>query len=86
MAQSEIENVLKIGFMNIRGQTGLTSQKQLQIESFIIREKIDILHLQEINISDDSFSSCSEISSSYNIIANNAINKYGTATIIKSDL
>ena len=71
--------------MNIRGQTGLTSTKQLQIESFIIREKLDILNLQEINIIEDSFSSCNTISSSFNIISNNAANKYGTATIIKSD-
>ena len=79
------ENMLKVGFMNIRGQTGLSDTKQLQIESFIIREKIDILHLQEINIVEDSFSSCNTISSGFNIISNNAANKYGTATIIKSD-
>ena len=44
MNQIDQENILKIGFMNIRGQTGLTSTKQLQIESFIIREKLDILN------------------------------------------
>ena len=85
MAQSKQENILKVGFMNIRGQTGLTSTKQIQIESFIIREKLDILHLQEINITEESFTSCNTISSSFSIISNNAINKYGTATIIKSD-
>ena len=74
MNQTNLENILKIAFMNIRGQTGLTNTKQLQIESFIIREKIDILHLQEINISEDSFSSCNTISSSFNIISNNAAN------------
>ena len=79
------DNVLKIGFMNIRGQTGLTSTKQLQIESFIIREKLDVLNLQEINIIEESFASCNTISSSFNIISNNAANKYGTASIIKSD-
>ena len=79
------DNILKIGFMNIRGQTGLTSTKQLQIESFIIRESLDILHLQEINIVEESFSACNAVSSSFNIISNNAANKYGTATIIKSD-
>ena len=71
--------------MNSRGQTGLNSTKQLQIESFIIREKLDILNLQEINIIEDSFSSCNTICSSFNIISNNAANKYGTASIIKSD-
>jgi exonuclease III len=85
MNQIDTENILKIGFMNIRGQTGLTSTKQIQIESFIIREKLDILNLQEINIIEDSFSSCNTICSSFNIISNNAANKYGTASIIKSD-
>ena len=71
--------------MNIRGQTGLTISKQIQIESFIIREKIDILHLQEINITEDSFSTCNTINAGFSIISNNAVNKYGTASIIKSD-
>ena len=69
MNQTSLENILKIGFMNIRGQTGLTSTKELQIESFIIREKIDILHLQEINITEDSFSACNTISSGFSIIS-----------------
>jgi exonuclease III len=85
MAQSKQENILKVGFMNIRGQTGLTSTRQIQIESFIIREKLDILHLQEISITEESFTSCNTISSSFSIISNNAVNKYGTVTIIKSD-
>ena len=72
--------------MNTRGQTGLTSAKQSQIESFLIKEKLDILNLQEIHISDDSFSTCNAICSSFNILSNNAISKYGTATIINSDL
>ena len=84
MDQTNKENILKVGFMNIRGQTGLTSTKQIQIESFLIREKLDILHLQEINITEESFTSCNTISSSFSIISNNAVNKYGTATIIKS--
>ena len=85
MNQTNSENILRVGFMNIRGQTGLSSTKQHQIESFIIRENVDILHLQEINIIEDSFSGCNTISSSFNIISNNAANKYGTATIIKFD-
>ena len=85
MNQTNVDNILKLGFMNIRGQTGLTVTKQVQIESFIIRENLDVLHLQEINITEESFSTCNTISSSFSIISNNAINKYGTATIIKSD-
>ena len=56
--------ILSIGFINIRGQTGLTSAKQAQIQSFLVKQEIDILHLQEINICDDSFSTCDVICSS----------------------
>ena len=77
--------ILSVGFMNIRGQTGLSNAKQAQIESFIIQQKLDVLHLQEINICEDSFSNCNVVSSSYNIISNNSPSKYGTASIVKSD-
>ena len=86
MNQENVDYSLRIGFMNIRGQTGLPISKQIQIEAFIIREKLDILHLQEINISEDSFTNCKTISNGFSIISNNAVNKYGTATIIKSEL
>ena len=66
--------------MNIRGQTGLDVSKQLQIENFIKSYRIDILNCQEINVLEDSFSQCEYITSSYNIITNNAQNKYGTLT------
>ena len=78
--------ILTLGFINIRGQTGLNSSKEAQIESFILNQKIDVLNLQEINICDDSFSHCDIISSSYNIISNNSPTKYGTACLIKSDI
>ena len=77
--------ILSIGFIKIRGQTGLTSAKQAQTQSFLVKQEIDILHLQEINICDDSFSTCDVICSSYNIISNNAPSKYGTASLIKTD-
>ena len=65
------DQVLSIGFINIRGQTGLSRAKQVQIESFLTKQCLDVLHLQEINICDDSFSSCDSICSSFNIISNN---------------
>ena len=80
------EQFLKIGFMNIRGQTGLTNAKEIEIEAFIIRERLDVLHLQEVNISEDSFSSSNSFSSQFSIISNNAANRYGTATIVKADI
>ena len=79
-------NNIRLGFMNIHGQSGLTEAKQSQIESFILQHKLDILNLQEINIDSESFKNCSLISSSYNIIPNHAISKYGTASIVRSEL
>ena len=78
--------ILKLCFMNIRGQTKLTLIKQNQIEDFIKMYRIDILFMQEVEICNDTFSECSFISSSYNIVSNNSNNGYGTACLIKSDL
>ena len=72
-------------FLNIQGQTGLKSDKSEQIENFVKKYKVDALHLQEINISEDSFSNCDFLMSNYNILPNNSVNKYGTATLIRSD-
>ena len=44
---------IRIAYMNIHGQTGLKETKQSQIENFLKVHKIDILHCQEINISED---------------------------------
>ena len=72
--------------MNIQRQTKLDLVKQRQIEDFVKYNKIDILNVQEIDISDDTFSECNFISSSFNIIPNNSDNGYGTACLIRSDL
>ena len=77
---------MTIAYINAVGQSGLTRTKQTQIESFLLREKIDILNIQEIDIDSNSFSHCPEISSSYNILSNNALSKYGTAVLLVSDL
>ena len=82
----EQNSSLTVAYMNIQGQTGLNVSKQTQIEDFLKKNKIDILNCQEINIEEDSFKSCSFITSSYNIIQNNAINKYGTASKVKNEL
>ena len=83
---SKLENTLKVAYMNILGQSGLEYAKQVQIESFLKTYKLDILHLQESNISEDTFNNCDFINSSYNIISNNASNKYGTTSLISSCL
>ena len=78
-------STITIAYMNVRGQTGLDIAKQLQIENFLKSFKIDILNCQEINILEDSFSNCDHINSSYNLISNNAENKYGTCCFISND-
>ena len=72
--------------MNIHGQTKLPTVKQLQIQDFIKYNKVDILHLQECEIDGETFSTCDFVSSSFNIISNNSENKFGTASLIRSDL
>ena len=85
-SNTNLRNSLIVGFLNIRGQSKLYIEKQLQIEEFLKQYKCDILHLQEINIEDETFSNCHIISSNYNILQNNSINKYGTASLVKNDL
>ena len=60
--------------------------KQLQIETFAKYYQCDILHLQEANIDDETFSSCNFLQNSYNIFENNNINKNGNASLVKSEL
>ena len=79
------DKVVTLAYLNIHGQSGFSSSKQRQIEDFAIKHSIDIINCQEINIDQDSFSSCTLISSNYNIIQNNAANKYGTAVLVKSE-
>ena len=78
--------ILTISYMNIHGQSNIPTVKQLQIQDFIKLNKIDILHMQEVEISEETFSGCDLISSSFNIISNNSENQYGTATLIRNDL
>ena len=80
------ENILTIAYLNIRGQTGLPVVKQLQIEDFIKHNKCDVVHLQEVFIDDDSFSTCDFLNTNFNILPNNGPNKYSTASLVKSEL
>ena len=77
-------NILTIAYINIHGQSKLTEAKQVQIEDFIKFNKIDVAHLQEIEICDETFANCNFISSAYNIYSNNAANKYGTSSLVNS--
>ena len=81
----DFNKTLTIAYLNVHGQSGLSVSKQKQIEDFIHRNQIDILHTQEINIEEETFSQCNFILSNYNIIQNNALNKYGTASFVRSE-
>ena len=85
-SKSNLRSSLTVGFINIRGQSKLYIQKQIQIEEFLKRYKCDILHLQETNIEPDTFSNCNFISSNYSILQNNSITLYGTSSLVKNDL
>ena len=77
---------LTIAYLNCHGQTKLTKVKQAQIEDFVKKQKVDILHCQEINIDQDSFNSCYFISSNFTIYSNNSLNGYGTSSLVHNDL
>ena len=85
-SSTNFRSSLIVGFLNIRGQSKLYIEKQLQIEEFLKRYKCDILNLQEVNIDHETFSNCHSISSNYNILQNNSITQYGTASLVKNDL
>ena len=60
--------VLTIGYINIRGQSGLSIAKQLQIEAFAKSNNCDIINLQEAHLDSESFTSCDFIQNNFNII------------------
>ena len=79
-------NILTIASLNICGQTGLNIVKQKQIQDFISQYQLDILVCQEINIKEETFSDCHNITSNFTVIPNNAINTYGTAILVSNSL
>ena len=63
MPEQKQSNILNVAVVNIHGQSGLDQSKQMQIETFLQHNNIDIIHLQEINILEDTFRYCNYISS-----------------------
>ena len=61
------EKSLNIGYINLRAQTGFGLPKQIQVEQFLKSNKIDILHLQEAQILENTFEMCDFITSNYEI-------------------
>ena len=80
------ENIVNIAYLNWKGQTGFNDSKQLQTEKFMKSYDIDILHLQECHVEENTFTLCKFIMSDYNIIHNNSNTKYGTASLVKTSL
>ena len=79
---------INIAYINCHGQTKFPISKQLEIKSFICQNKVDILHLQECKIDQNSFQKCGFITSNFNVISKNTPNDshFGTASLVRSDL
>ena len=74
---------MKIAYLNIYGQSGLSNQKLLELENFIELNRLDIVCLQETNIQENTFSGCN-ILNRFNLIVNNSKSGYGTCTLVRS--
>ena len=74
--------IITVSYVNIHGRSGLNHAKQMQIETFLYHNDVDLLHLQEVDIVKDSFRNCNFISSSFNILTNNSPTKYSTASLL----
>ena len=79
---------LIVAFINCVGQTKLPISKQLEIQSFVCTNEVDILHLQECKIDDNSFAQCGFLMSNFNLFSNNKPDDshYGTASLVKSNI
>ena len=75
---------INIAYLNTYGQSGMNLAKQAQLEHFLAFNKIDILNCQETNIDSDCFDSCDFISANYEVVVNNANNKYSTCCLINN--
>ena len=53
---------MKIAFINTYGQSGLSDQKLLELESFIEYNRLDIVCLQETDVKEDTFLQCNILS------------------------
>ena len=85
---SEDSLVITVAYVNCVGQSKFSVSKQLEIQSFVCSNNIDILHMQECRMDDDTFSQCGFLTSNFNLFSNNTPNEsnYGTATMVRSDI
>ena len=82
------DNQIKIAYINCYGLYRLPTSKQLEIQSYVCSNKLDIIHLQECKIDDDTFAQCGFLTSNFNLFSNNKPDgSYnGTASLVRSDL
>ena len=83
---SKTTKSIRVGFLNIMGQSRLSTSKQNQIEHFLKSQQLDILHLQETFIEEDSFSACRTISNNYQILFINNDIKFGVCSLVHKSL
>ena len=76
---------MKVAFINTYGQSGLSSQKLLELENFIEYNRLDIVCLQETDIQENTFFGC-RILNRFTPIINNNKSGYGTCTLIRKNL
>ena len=81
-----LERSLSILYINTRGQTKFTLQKQLQIQDLIKKYKCDIVHLQETDADENVFEHCGFIKNNFTILTNNSPSGYGTCSLVQNDL
>ena len=77
--------MIKLAYINIYGQSGLTNQKLLELDNFIQKHRLEIVCLQETNISENTFDECNYIYRNFQVIPNNNKSGYGTCTLVKKD-
>ena len=75
----------KIGYINIYGQTGFSRSKVIELESVINCHKLDVVCLQETDVSQNTFSECN-ILRRFSPIINNSSTGYGTCTLVSNNL
>ena len=85
MANSNQKSRITIGHINVYHQGGLDLAKQLEIEQQVKDHRLDIVHLQEINMSGEVFRDCPHLSSSFTFLSNTTSpTGYGTASLVKN--
>ena len=67
---NEASTPIVVAYMNCVGHTRLPVSKQLEIQSFVCTNRVDILHMQECKMDEDSFAQCGYLTSNFNLFSN----------------